>query len=229
MYPQEDACKGQSTYSAKKVEQTVINAVKRYMATLSTQDLTVSYLERIDAQIKALKSELTKRQIAQTRAIKELDTLKAEVIKALMGESKFDSVMLQELLSKKEQEVQATYADVENKERELNGLTENRNSVFELDRRMTNWDSDFESQTIEGQKAMLFQVIDKINLFRDKVEIHINITMDLFKEGLSEQMAEPISPIINEPMAIEGEVLPADSIVAEQSNYGVVNCVSLAV
>lgn len=229
MYPQEDACKGQSTYSAKKVEQTVINAVKRYMATLSTQDLTVSYLERIDAQIKALKSELTKRQIAQTRAIKELDTLKAEVIKALMGESKFDSVMLQELLSKKEQEVQATYADVENKERELNGLTENRNSVFELDRRMTNWDSDFESQTIEGQKAMLFQVIDKINLFRDKVEIHINITMDLFKEGLSEQMAEPISPIINEPMAIEGEVLPAESIVAEQSNYGVVNCVSLAV
>lgn len=93
MYPQEDACKGQSTYSAKKVEQTVINAVKRYMATLSTQDLTVSYLERIDAQIKALKSELTKRQIAQTRAIKELDTLKAEVIKALMGESKFDSVI----------------------------------------------------------------------------------------------------------------------------------------
>lgn len=94
---------------------------------------------------------------------------------------------------------------------------------------MTNWDSDFESQTIEGQKVMLFQVIDKINLFRDKVEIHIDNTMDLFKEGLSEQMAEPISPIINDPMAIEGEVLPADSIVAEQSNYGVVNCVSLAV
>lgn len=94
---------------------------------------------------------------------------------------------------------------------------------------MTNWDSDFESQTIEGQKAMLFQVIDKINLFRDKVEIHIDITMDLFKESLSEQMAEPISPIINDPMAIEGEVLPADSIVAEQSNYGVVNCVSLTV
>ncbi len=93
---------------------------------------------------------------------------------------------------------------------------------------MTNWENDFESQGIEGQKAMLFQVIEKINLFRDKVEIHINVGMDLFKDGLAEQVANNIDPIIQEPMVIEDtEVLP-ESIVAEQSNVGVVNCVSQA-
>ncbi len=226
MYPQEDACKGQSTYSAKKVERTVINAIKRFMSTLNTEDLTVSYIERLDAQIKELRSEITKRQIAQTRMNKELETLKNEVIKVLMGESKFDSVMLQELLAKKEKEVQEGATDVENKERELDGVTDLRHSVFELNRRMTNWENDFEAQGIEGQKAMLFQVIEKINLFRDKVEIHINVGMDLFKDGLAEQVANNIDPIIQEPMVIEDtEVLP-ESIVAEQSNVGVVNCVS---
>ncbi len=198
------------------------------MSTLNTEDLTVSYIERLDAQIKELRSEITKRQIAQTRMNKELETLKNEVIKVLMGESKFDSVMLQELLAKKEKEVQEGETDVENKERELDGVTDLRHSVFELNRRMTNWENDFESQGLEGQKAMLFQVIEKINLFRDKVEIHINVGMDLFKDGLAEQVANNINPIIQEPMVIEDtEVLP-ESIVAEQSNVGVVNCVSQA-
>lgn len=117
MYPQEDACKGQSTYSAAKVEKAVVNALKRYMSTLSTQDLTVSYLERIDEQIKSTRAELTKKQVAQTRVLKELSALKDEVVKSLIGESKFDSTMLQEMLSKKEMEVKSNIAEVEVKER----------------------------------------------------------------------------------------------------------------
>ena len=96
-----------------KVEKAVVNALKRYMSTLSTQDLTVSYLERIDGQIKSTRAELTKKQVAQTRVLKELSALKDEVVKSLIGESKFDSTMLQEMLSKKEMEVKSNIAEVE--------------------------------------------------------------------------------------------------------------------
>lgn len=223
--PTADKCKGQATYSAKKIETVVVNAIKKYLATLSTQDLTVSYLERIDEEIARLKSDFTKKQIAQTRATKELSALKDEVIKSLVGESKFDSQMLQELLSKKEIEIKDGYLQLENYERQLDGLGENRRSVYTLDNRMRNWDADFEEQDTAGQKAMLYQVIYRINVYREKVEIHVRVKMDMFKEGLSVQTPAP-DGIISIPIETGDEPL---GIVAEQSNVGDVNSTSLAV
>lgn len=234
MYPQEDACKGQSTYSAAKVEKAVINALKRYMSTLSTQDLTVSYLERIDEQIKETKAELTKKQIAQTRVLKELSALKDEVVKSLIGESKFDSAMLQEMLSKKEAEVKNNIAQVEMKERELSGLTESRQNVYNIDNKMRTWETDFEQQSIVGKKAMLFQVVDRVDIFRDRVEIHVNIKMEMFKQGLSDRLVIPTA--IAEPIAVEAaelsentELVTTPSILVPQHTFGDVNCSSLAV
>lgn len=233
MYPQEDACKGQSTYSATKVEKAVVNALKRYMATLSTQDLTVSYLERIDEQIKETKAELTKKQIAQTRVLKELSALKDEVVKSLIGESKFDSAMLQEMLSKKEAEVKNNIEQVEMKERELSGLTESRQNVYNLDNKMRTWETDFEQQSIDGQKAMLFQVVDRVDIFRDRVEIHVNIKMEMFKQGLSDRLVIPteaVEPIQAETVELSEntEITTTPSILVPQHTFGDVNCTSLA-
>ena len=41
--------------------------------------------------------------------------------------------------------------------------------------------SDFDTQEIEGKKSMLFQVVDRIELFKERVEIIINIKMDTHK------------------------------------------------
>jgi resolvase domain protein len=233
MYPQEDACKGQSTYSATKVEKAVINALKRYMSTLSTQDLTVSYLERIDEQIKSTKADLTKKQIAQTRVLKELSALKDEVVKSLIGESKFDCSMLQEMLSKKEMEVKSNIADVENKERELLDLTESRQNVYNLDSKMRTWETDFEQQSVDGQKAMLYQVVDRIDIFRDRVEIHVNIKMEMFKQGLSDRLVAPVETeewIAAEPVELveAPDLVATPSVLVPQHTFGDVNCTSLA-
>lgn len=72
----------------------------------------------------------------------ELDQ-KERVVKSLIGESKFDSTMLQEMLSKKEMEVKSNIAEVEVKERELEGLTEIRQNVYNLDSKMRTWETDF--------------------------------------------------------------------------------------
>lgn len=204
------------------------------MSTLSTQDLTVSYLERIDEQIKSTKAELSKKQIAQTRVLKELSALKDEVVKSLIGESKFDSSMLQEMLSKKEMEVKSNILDVENKERELLGLTESRQNVYNLDSKMRTWETDFEQQSVDGQKAMLYQVVDRIDIFRDRVEIHVNIKMEMFKQGLSDRLVVPtettelIAPEAVE-LAEDAELVATQSVLVPQHTYGDVNCTSLAV
>lgn len=79
----------------------MIDALKKYISTLNTQELSVSYLERVEEQIKIAKNELSRLLAVQTRTVKELSALKDEGIKSLIGESRFDSTMLQELLAKK--------------------------------------------------------------------------------------------------------------------------------
>lgn len=234
-YPTENPCQGQSTYSAKKVERVVIDALKKYISTLNTQELSVSYLERVEEQIKVAKNELSRLLAAQTRTVKELSALKDEVVKSLIGESRFDSTMLQELLAKKELEVKSSTEQIENKERELDGLTSSRNSVFELNSKMQSWDTDFEDQGVDGQKAMLYQVVDRIDIYRDRVEIHVNIKMDMYENGLSDRLQAPTSELITVPAIIEDNdnlsmvACGTDqTVLSGQSIIGGVNSVSLA-
>ncbi len=186
-YPQEDICMGQSTYSAKKVENAVVSAIKRYMATLNTEDVSISYVERLDREIQFIQGELARLREIQSKFIFELSALKDEVVKALIGESGFDSKMLQELLSKKELEVKESTEQVEIREQELAELTERKQSAFSLNTKMQNWNTDFDTQEVDGQKAMLFQVVDRIDIFRDRVEISVNIKLDMFKNGISKK------------------------------------------
>lgn len=188
MYPKGIPCDGQSTYSARKVEEAVVSALKGYISTLSTQDLTATYLERVTEQIKTAKNDLSKKQAAVTRIRKELSALKEEVVKSLMGESKFDTDTLQELLSKKELEVREGDGQTKKLEKELDYLTESRDSIVSMDDTMQDWDAQFDLQDTAGQKAMLAQVVDRIDLFRDKVVISVNIKYGQYKDGLASQL-----------------------------------------
>ena len=122
---------------------------------------------------------------------------------------------------------------VEMKERELSGLTESRQNVYNLDNKMRTWETDFEQQSIDGQKAMLFQVVDRVDIFRDRVEIHVNIKMEMFKQGLSDRLVIPteaVEPIQAETVELSEntEITTTPSILVPQHTFGDVNCTSLA-
>ena len=154
---------------------------------LNTEDVSISYVERLDREIEFIQGELARLRERQSKAVFELSALKDEVVKALIGESGFDSRMLQELLSKKELEVKESTEQVEMREQELAELTERKQSAFSLNTKMQNWNTDFDTQEVDGQKAMLFQVVDRIDIFRDRVEISVNIKLDMFKNGISKK------------------------------------------
>lgn len=149
--------------------------------------MSISYIERLDREIEFIQGELTRLRDVQGKAVLELSALKDEVVKSLIGESGFDSRMLQELLSKKELEVKESTEQVEMREHELAELTERKQSAFALNTKMQHWNTDFDAKEVDGQKAMLFQVVDRIDIFRDRVEISVNIKLDMFKNGISKK------------------------------------------
>ena len=112
------------------------------------------------------------------------------MVKSLLGTSNFDSKMLQEILSQKEVEIKTVSEKIEDAEKELAILNGTKQHVFYLNSKMQNWSEDFDTQEIEGKKSMLFQVVDKIELFKDRVEIIVNIKMDMQKNSpTSEEIA----------------------------------------
>ena len=55
---------------------------------------------------------------------------------------------------------------------------------------MQNWSEDFDTQGIDGKKSMLFQVVDRIELFKDRFEIIINIKINIQKNApISEEIS----------------------------------------
>ncbi len=88
------------------------------------------------------------------------------------------STMLQELISNKEIEVKEIVKEGKECEEKLEELTSWKQRALSLNSKMKNWNMDFEKEEREGKKAMLFQVIDRIDIFSDRVEIIVNIKMD---------------------------------------------------
>ena len=180
-FPKENLCVGQTTYGAKKVETAVIRAIKRYMENLNTQELMARHIEQINRQIDYYNGIIEELQNSYTQISIELKTLKDEVVKSLLGTSNFDSKMLQEILSQKELEIKTISEKIEDAEKELAILKGTKQHAFYLNSKMQNWSEDFDTQEIEGKKSMLFQVVDRIELFKDRVEIIVNIKMDMQK------------------------------------------------
>lgn len=109
-------------------------------------------------------------------------------------------------------------------------MTESRQNVYNLDNKMRTWETDFEMQSVDGQKAMLYQVVDRIDIFRDRVEIHVNVKMEMFKQGLSDRLVIPTETVeLIAPEAVENaELVTTPSVLAPYYNNGDVNCTSLA-
>ena len=123
----------------------------------------------------------------------ELKSLKDEVIKSLLGTSNFDSKMLQEILSQKELELKDISEKIENVEKELTELKGIKQHAFYLNDKMQNWSENFDTKEIDGKKSMLFQVVDRIELFKDRVEIIVNIKMDMHDMHKNSPVSEEIS------------------------------------
>ena len=91
--------------------------------------------------------------------------------------------MLQEILSQKELEINTISEKIEDAEKELAILKGTKQHAFYLNSKMQNWSEDFDTQEIEGKKSMLFQVVDRIEIFKDRVVIIVNIKMNMHKNS----------------------------------------------
>ena len=120
-----------------------------------------------------------------TKAADELDTLKAEVIKALRGESAFSKELLGSMiadaetkcleLQKKLEEAQAAYDEGQAVMASLNAQYDD----------IISWADMYDTASMEAKKMIVNCLIKRVEVYRDyKLHIDFNIDFEQFSLGM---------------------------------------------
>ena len=136
-------------------------------------------------QMALLRGDLQRVKAENTKANKEYESLKAEVLKAVQGQSALPMDVLNEVLSETRQRV----LDTSHRLTELTMELENENTKAaemqaEFDRIAT-WSEIFDSSDTATKKMICGYIIKQVTVYRDyQLSVKFNITVEQFLNGI---------------------------------------------
>ena len=140
-------------------------------------DLTLEY--------HCLRSELQRARAENTKANKEYESLKAEVLKAIQGKSALPQDVLTEMLEDTRQKVLSTSERITTLTAELNDGNSKIEEMKAEFNRIVSWSKIFDESPMEVKKMICGYIIKKVSVFRDyRVKIEFNINVEQFLNGI---------------------------------------------
>lgn len=176
-------CDGQSAYGCKKIDELVIKRTKLFLTELEEKTLNKDFLNNLDKKIKEEKDERKELQKNLNNIYKDLKELKEAIPKSLRKEIPFSPEMLNDLIKEKEIEITNLNNDMLKCEQKINDSIFEKDAYIKLDDELCNWEEQFDGADRETQKSMLFSIIERVIVFRNKIEIDFNISVKTYKEN----------------------------------------------
>ena len=178
-------CDGQTGYTAHIldgiIDKVVQQIFERMKAIPKSEIVNIRYREKMEERKVLLKS--AKSDYAKAAA--ELDTLRAEVIKSLRGESAFSQDLLSSLLSDCETkclEVQHTMEAAQAAYDEGQAMLDDLNAQYDD---IISWADMYDSASTESKKMIVSCLIRRVEVYRDyRLHIDFNIDFEQFSAGL---------------------------------------------
>ena len=178
-------CDGQTGYTAHILDGIIDKLARqifeRMKAIPKSEIVNARYREKMEERKNLLRSV----RADYTKAADELDMLKAEVIKALRGESAFSKDLLGSMVSEAEAkcaELQKQFEDAQSAYEEgqtvLHSLEEQYDNVI-------SWADLYDTASLEAKKMIVNCLIRRVEVYRDyKLHIDFNIDFAQFSLGL---------------------------------------------
>lgn len=184
-------CRGQTTYSAEKVEAAVLLIMRRYFRIFNDHVRQV-WDEQFRLQMK--KKQSTALRDAKTKLARLSDQhakLKDEIMKALMGESDFDKGTLQGMLNDKQLEIDAAEAQVRECEADDSQIDARVQKLTEQFQNISDWAEVFDRADDDGKRMILSRMIERIAISRGyHISIQFYIAVDDFRDAIRECQEE---------------------------------------
>ena len=185
-------CDGQSVYSAKKIEDAVLEVVRNYFQNIS-RTVDAVWREQVKIQLRSKLGTLIKQAQAELVKLEKQQTnLKQEVLKSLSGESLFDAQMLKSLLDENAAAITAAQKKIEQYQDDREKETERINFLAEQYRQIADWAEEFGAANNDTKKMILARIIEKITVDRN---YHITMTFFITEDDFREKAMESASKL----------------------------------
>ncbi len=192
-------CNGQTGYTAHILDGIIDKLVRRIferMKAIPKSDIVnLRYQEKMEER----KCLLQSIRADYTKAANELDMLKAEVIKALRGESSFPKDLLGEMITEAEtkcRELQESMKAAQAAYDEGKTVLASLNAQYD---EILSWSELYDTASIEAKKMIVSSLIRRVDVYRG-YKLHIEFTIDFEQfccgldfEAVAEQTKRPAS------------------------------------
>jgi len=177
-YSKRTNCQGQTGYSANRLD----NLVDGVIHFLFDRMQNIQKSEFVDSSLKVMKREQEARYTAVQREynkkVSELSELKAEVLKSLRGESKFNQELLSDLISQSESEL-TKIEDVRNTiKRELDNCDDRIVKMQEQFDDVISWTELYDAADMAAKKMIVARLINRIEVGVN-YQLHIDLNIDI--------------------------------------------------
>lgn len=174
-------CDGQSVYSARRIDEDVIELVEGYLERIKSHPkekaLEMRYRKELD-QKRRLHEELIRNKENFEKRLKELSM---EVGKSLTGESKFSVDVLSASIDSTRKEISSMEEQLKQCETELNHKKDLLQKLDYYYQQFVSWAYEFKNATLESKKMIICYLIDEIRVSRGyKLEISFNVSYEQF-------------------------------------------------
>lgn len=163
------------------IDKVVRQIFERMKAIPKSEIVNIRYREKMEerkALLKSAKSDYAK-------AAAELDTLRAEVIKSLRGESAFSQDLLSSLIADNEKKcltIQRTMEVAQAAYDEGQAMLDALNAQYDD---IISWADMYDSASMESKKMIVSCLVRRVEVYRDyRLHIDFNIDFEQFSAGL---------------------------------------------
>ena len=184
-------CDGQTGYTMHILDDMVVDILHQVFDKMkgASQEMIVG--STFQKKTALLRSNLQRAKTENTKANKEYDSLKAELLKAVQGKSGMPMEILSEVMQGVRQRVIDTSKQVAALTLELE---ESNTKMAELQKefeRIVSWSDIFDKSEMAVKKMICGYIIKKITVRRDyQLDIEFNITIEQFLNGIDQNLAE---------------------------------------
>ena len=185
------SCDGQTGYTMHILDDMVVDILHQVFDKMkgASQEMIVGSI--FQKKTALLRSNLQRAKTENTKANKEYDSLKAELLKAVQGKSEMPMEILSEVMQGVRQRVIDTSKQVAALTLEME---ESNTKMAELKKefeRIASWSDIFDKSEMAVKKMLCGYIIKKITVRRGyQLDIEFNITIEQFLNGIDQNLAE---------------------------------------
>jgi DNA invertase Pin-like site-specific DNA recombinase len=162
-------------WSASQADNAVIRDAKRFIKTIDIAKLLSTHEADAKERLKTAEKSLSKIEADTAKKEREITKLNDEIMRALFGESSFSQDTLSKMLNQREAELKELTDGRAALQEQVNQVKQDLAIQKTVCQNFDGWEQRFDNSPIDEKRAMLLNIIDRIDAFGDRFEITFHV------------------------------------------------------